>query len=260
METEQTTQQQQGSVAPEPTGTPVGVPPEAPKVVTPPVETVAAPAAPVAPAKGAVPDEVGTLRQQIQKLEGDIRAVKSTKDRQMYELEQRYRQQMTGLQEKLYKRETADMTEDERLRYEYARMQKDLARQQEDLGKLQQERQQQVAAQQYYESLVAYYRDQGIPQDVLMANAGSPQQMQQAVIDYLRAQKEPAPQPTATTPSEPLPQRPAAPPVTSHASAAQPTTYEEDMSDLRDRTNKDRKDTTVEAVQRMYQEWSAEGS
>jgi hypothetical protein len=255
VDTQTTAPQGQGTVAPQ-------AGPPAPAVTTPPV-AAAAPAAPAQPAQGASPAEADFWKQKAAALEQDVRKLKSSYDTRLTSTQQEL-QRIKAQQQAVEQQQVAQLPDEDKLRYEHAKMQQELAAAQQALA----EKTAQEAALANYMQTRSRYAGYGVPYEVLDQHSESPQSMEEAAFNYLRSRTgqsaQPAPVQQFTQPQQ---QQQWSPPVapqqqqsqaatvhpTSHTAPA-PRSVETDLQDLAEITRTQKTDTVYEALKRLDQE------
>ncbi len=219
------------------------------------------------------PDDLEKLRRDHQVMQEQVRRLQGTqaaKDRQLYEMQMRAQQEKSALQAELQRQQMAQLPEEQ---------QKELT-----VGMLQQQLQQEQQARQelewsrYLQSVAMdLTATQGVPYEALMDAARQAtrpdeayQFMNQAAMRYLHqqvqqlrgGQQQPAPQQPVQgyAPQYQPPQvsQVAPPHPTQYAAGGVPSTTEEDMRTLQQKTKETGKSTVGEAYALMQKRWREE--
>jgi hypothetical protein len=164
---------------------------------------------------------------------------------------------MAQYQAQIDQQATSGMSDAERLQYENARLRQEYERLAAGAQQLQAVQQ----AQLYQRQLVDYYAQKGVPNEVIQQNLQSPQQLQEAAIEYFRnypgqqapVQQQAPRQPVQQAPTQPAPPwSPQQPLVTSHTQASQSPEISGRLDNLAEVTRKNpRKDTVFEALEEL---------
>jgi len=269
METEGLSHPQAGAIPPAPAETPAPTGGTAPSPAT-----IATPQQAPPPEGGAAPEdleaklqrlqqEAETARQQAalaQQQAERLKGTMSAKDRYWAQQQQALeadRQRIAQMQAQVDQRALAELPEDERLKYE-------VSRREEQYQQALQTYQTQTYNLQWQNRLRAImfeYQQEGVPRDRLdtvVQSATSPMEAEQAmhytVAQYWKEQVQAANQPAQPPTAPQVQQGPTAPRVTSHAAAAQSPEIAERLGALADRTAKENRDTTYEALTAL-EEW-----
>ena len=236
-------------------GAPIGVQPQAPQQAPTP------------------PDDLEKLRHDHQVMQEQVRRLQGTqaaKDRQLYEMQMRGQQEKAALQAELQRQQMAQLPEEQQKELTVQALQQQLAQEQQARVELEWSRYLQSVAMDLSGS-------KGVPYDVLIDAAKQAQRpdeayhfMNQAALNYLYQkvqgiQQQPAPRPQqAYAPQGYAPQyqqqNPAvAPPhPTQYAAGGVPSTTDEDIRALQQKTKETGKSTVEEAMALMRKKWAEE--